>query len=484
MTLSLALSNAVTGLRATTAQTEVISNNVSNALSEDYARRDVAVSASAIGGVRVEGVTRAIAPAITDALRLAGAVAGDAGSRADALTRIAAAIGEPGAEGALATAADALDAAFAAAANTPESAQLISAAFVAADEYAGKINETAGETMALRTDADASIARQVAAINDAIRRIEALNQEIRSRVVAGGDISTLEDRRDGLVRTISDMVPLKVVQRDNGAIALFARNGAQLLDGKIFELSFQTTVLVTPDRTIANGGVSGLVVNGLPVRIGEGDGTGLMDGGTLSAAFELRDRIIPGIAAGLDDLAADLIQRTQGLAADPTLAPGDAGLFTDGGAAYDPADLIGVALRLDVNPAVDPDRGGELFRLRDGIGAATEGDVGASAVLRGLQDALVAQVAAPSGSGLSGSRSAAGFAAEISAQLLTRAASAESEAVYQRGRADEFSDAQLARTGVDTDQELARLLVVEQAFAANARVISVVDELLARLINL
>ncbi|WP_371808891.1 flagellar basal body rod C-terminal domain-containing protein [Ruegeria sp. HKCCC2111] len=41
-----------------------------------------------------------------------------------------------------------------------------------------------------------------------------------------------------------------------------------------------------------------------------------------------------------------------------------------------------------------------------------------------------------------------------------------------------------AEQGVDTDQELQRLMQVEQTYAANARVISVVDELLETLLRL
>ncbi|MFV0474788.1 MAG: flagellar hook-associated protein FlgK [Pikeienuella sp.] len=488
MSLTLALSNAVTGLRAMTAQSEAISNNVANALTEGYARKEVALSPEAPGGtgagVGIDGVTRAVAPALADALRLAASDSGDAKTRADALARIAAAVGEPGAEGALSSRADALERALSAAADTPESPQLLSAATAAAGDYADKINQVANEAMALRSEADASIARQVAAINDAIANIEAMNDEIRSRMVTGADITALEDQRDRMIRTVSDMVPVRVIPREQGTVALFTKNGAQLLDGKVFTLTFEATLLVTPDQSIASGALSGLEVNGVPIPIGEGGGRGLMDGGSLSAAFEMRDRVIPAITADLDDLAADLALRTQGLSADPTLSPGDAGLFTDDGAAFDPVNLLGLSRRIRLNPAVDPGAGGAVHRLRDGIGAAAPGDVGAEGVLRGLQDALGALVAAPAISGLTGTRDASGFAASFSAGALTASSSAEAEAVFRRGRVDELNDSALAKTGVDSDQELTRLMAVEQAFAANARVVSAIDELMRRVIDL
>ncbi|MEX2518496.1 MAG: flagellar basal body rod C-terminal domain-containing protein, partial [Paracoccaceae bacterium] len=385
---------------------------------------------------------------------------------------------------ALATAADTFDAALAAAADTPESMALLSGAVSAAVDYGAAVNRIAAEAMALRTEADSSIASQVRTINDTLTKVQSLNAEIKSRTIGGGDTSALEDQRERLIKDISSMIPVRVVPRELGAVSIFATNGAQLLDGKVFELGFAPTTLVTPEQTLANGALSGITVNGVAMRIGEGSGRGLLDGGSLSAAFEMRDVEIPGITSALDDLAADLITRTQGLGADPTIGAGAAGLFTDEGGAFDPADLTGVSLRLSVNAAIDPAAGGSVFRLRDGIGAAAPGDVGISSVLRGLQDAMEELRAAPPGSALSGLRSAAGFAGVFSADVVSRANATENEANFRAGRQYELIDAELSRTGVDTDQQMARLLVVEQAFAANARVVQVIDELLERLINL
>ena len=124
MTLSLALNNALSGLQANTRQAEVISTNVANALTEGFGRRGLSLSPGAISGVRVDGVVRASAPALTEARRFADASASAASVLSDAFTRLASAVGEPGGLAALATAADDLDAALAAAADTPESPTL------------------------------------------------------------------------------------------------------------------------------------------------------------------------------------------------------------------------------------------------------------------------------------------------------------------------------------------------------------------------
>ena len=43
---------------------------------------------------------------------------------------------------------------------------------------------------------------------------------------------------------------------------------------------------------------------------------------------------------------------------------------------------------------------------------------------------------------------------------------------------------QIAKDGVDTDTEMQKLLLIEQAYAANARVIQTVDELMQQLLEL
>ncbi|MEM7524893.1 MAG: flagellar basal body protein, partial [Pseudomonadota bacterium] len=160
MSLSITLNHALSGLRAATQQADLIANNVANAGTEAYVRRDLILSAAVVGGegggVQVEGVSRAASPFLSDARRLSDAASGGAATLADAQARLADAIGEPGAPGSLTASADAMDAALAAAADTPESAALLSAAVNAAGDYAATINRIATEAMSLRTEADAS----------------------------------------------------------------------------------------------------------------------------------------------------------------------------------------------------------------------------------------------------------------------------------------------------------------------------------------
>ncbi|MEM9043671.1 MAG: flagellar hook-associated protein FlgK [Pseudomonadota bacterium] len=488
MTLSLALNNALSGINVTSRQADAISDNVANALSEGFGRRDVQITSANAGGTgigaRVAGIDRAANPALTESRRLAEAELGRRDTISEGLARIAAQIGEPGDPQSLTSLADTLDAALAQAVDSPESPSLLNNVALSAGDYANQINRVAIEINTVRTETDASITQQVSVLNRNLGEIEALNDEIRSRNLAGLDTSALQDERQRLIDKVSSLIPIRVAKRDGGEVALFGRNGGQLLDGRAFEVEFTGTSVVTADRSLAAGNLSGLSIEGRPIDIGLGGDRGLLDGGSLSAAFELRDRILPDIIDQVDGLAADLVTRVQDLPQDPTLAPGDPGLFTDAGVAFDPANTLGLGSRIALNAAVDPLVGGDPTLLRDGLNATTVGEVGNASVLSGIQEALREQRAAPAGTGITGVQGVADLAADLGGLLLAEAANAEEDRLQQQGRTDALFDSERAVTGVDTDRELSRLLLIEQTFQANARVIEVVDSLLARLVQI
>ena len=81
-------------------------------------------------------------------------------------------------------------------------------------------------------------------------------------------------------------------------------------------------------------------------------GGGLISG--IAGHFQVRDQITLTMQDQLDRFAADLIARFEDPTVDPTLAAGDAGLFTDAGGVLNPANLEGLAGRLVLNPLADP----------------------------------------------------------------------------------------------------------------------------------
>ncbi|MFN7050662.1 MAG: flagellar basal body rod C-terminal domain-containing protein, partial [Gemmobacter sp.] len=173
----------------------------------------------------------------------------------------------------------------------------------------------------------------------------------------------------------------------------------------------------------------------------------------------------------LDMLAADLMARFSANGVDPTLVQGDAGLFTANLA----ADMPGLAQSLQINPRVDPAAGGSLALLRDGIGAETSGPVGNPAQILRLHQALVAA----DGTG----RSMADHASALLSDIATRRLEAEADDSFTTARLSGLATSAAAQ-GVDSDQELQQLLLVEQAFSANARVLQVADDMIGTILGI
>ena len=484
MTISSALSNALAGLTAAGRSTEIIAANISNATTPGYAKRSVelsSTSANLTGGVTVGGVVRHADPALTNARRGAEADMVNARATEGFLTRLESSLGTPDDPGALTNMIAQFDAGLLAASSRPDSIERLEGAVLAAKDLVDTITTASRDVSRMRSEADASIDAQVSRLNSALQEMETLNARIAQFTVTGKDTSSLQDIRQSLVDEINEIVPVREAKRENGKVALYSQAGAVLIDGSAREFEFTRVNTVTPHMTLGGGTLSGLTMDGRDIRI-TGSNSDL-PGGTLAAQFAIRDDLGPEALSQLDAIARDLVERFQDPAVDPTLGAGDAGLFTDGGVAFDPLDEVGLSERLSVNPLVDRTEGGEAWRLRDGIGAAGPGAVGQAALIDALRDTLSATQVPVSGDFGGNAISFADLASTYMSQVGIQRLSADQGLTFAAAAFQEMSQAELA-AGVDTDAELQNLIVVEQAYAANARMIQVVEEMMDALMRI
>lgn len=485
MSISATLSNALTGLTAASRAAQLVSSNVSNVMTEGYARRELELSArantAAGDGVRIDGVNRVVDESILRDRRLADASVGSAAASALFFQDLLDLIGLPDDPGGLTAGIANFDAALIEAISRPDSDTRLASVLNSAETLVARFNATNDGIQQLRVDADAQIAAEVSRLNGTLTQIADLNSLILRSKVSGEEIPGLLDQRQVLIDDISALVPVRQIQRENGAVALYSMGGALLLDLNASTFEFEPTSPITADMTLGSGALSGLVLNGEPVDTG---GTySPISGGSLAELFELRDVTSVDAQAGLDALAQDLITRFEDSTLDTSLAVGDPGLFTDAGNPLNLTDLDGLSGRLSVNSLVVPAEGGSLWRLRDGLGAATPGSVGDSSLLGRLSEALdTAQ--APVGGGFSGAaRSFSGLASDLSSRFGQAQINADQVFSFEQARRDALRDAELSN-GVDTDQEMQKLLLIEQAFAANARVVQTADQLIQVLLEL
>lgn len=482
MSISSALNAAVTGLSASSRAAELVAANVANASTEGYGRRELALQSRTISpGVAVVDVVRHSNQVLIGDRRLAEASAGEKDVRAEFLRQLEQAIGTPEGDGSLGQRIAAFDTALIEAASRPESEARLATVADAAKALTRTFADISDRIQTARSQADRSIAYEVEEINTALRQVQELNIQIRSFQGVRRDVSALLDQRQVLVDKVASSIPLREVKRDGGQIALFTTGGSVLLDGKPATLGFVPAGTVVPQSSVATGGLSGLTLDGRPLAA-----TGAASpiaGGSLSARFGVRDLLAVDAQARLDGVARNMMERFETPGLDPTLAAGSAGLFTDGGQPFAAATEIGLSARLAVNSAMDPDAGGGLWRLRDGLGAATPGPAGQSALLTALRGVLIEARTPASGGFMPGSRSVSTLAGELLSAVSSNRVSAEGEASYSQARYTALKEMEQAE-GVDTDRELQSLLAIEQSYAANAKVIQSVDEMMKLILGL
>jgi flagellar hook-associated protein 1 FlgK len=480
MSFNIALNNAYSGLQANSRLAELVSRNVANATTEGYAAKSLVLGNRIVAadgaGVFVNGVARAEDAFLTADRRRADARAGGEAFTAEALRAIASALAPDDGGNKLADRFAALDAALEAAASEPDSEATRRQALDAATALTRTLNGLADEAGRIRDQADAEIGRQVVQVNDALTRIEDLTARIREATATGKDPTTLMDERDRQIEVVNKIVPVRVQPADYGGVTLYTKNSAILVD--------QNANLLTLTATSVE--INGFDAN--PLATG---GPRVLAGGSLEAAFRVRDEIAPDFMAQLDEIAQDLVDRfSKANVADPSMVdvgnPFEDGLFTLWSAPGSPAEAIRVQ-----SAVLDDSR-----RLRDGVYtqydangvvigpvghpdevAGKRPDAANPAVIESLLDSF-----------------RAGYGAEtlgitrkvetMTANWEKSAQTAEQTAGFSRAAADTLLDEEMRVTRVDTDEELRNLLEIEKAYAANARVMSVLDDLIKRLLEI
>lgn len=483
MSLSSAMSNALSGLTATTRATEVVSTNIANKSVAGYARRELETSPRtyASGGVKIDGVQRQLNAGLLADNRLAQAASSQSGAIATFHAAIESAYGTADDTASLTSMLTAFDTALTSASARPDSDVRLNAVLDAAGALTTKIHSVASSITEARGTADKAIAKDVGTLNDTLAQVAALNRQITVLTARGEDASSLIDARQAAIDDISSIVPIQEVARENGRVALFTKGGATLLDGSVpAHLGFQPANGMAPEMSVDNGALSRLSLNGAALSDSE---MSMFAGGTLAANFEIRDDLAPDYQARVDAFAREVYTRFADPALDGTLAAGAAGLFTDAQSAFVPANETGLANRIAVTSSVDPSQGGELWRIRAGVNATGPGSAGDATLIQAMGAAL-ADARAPSSSAMSSTaRSMLAFASDLTSGASSLRIRANATALQDRARAESLNTALLAQ-GVDTDTEMEALLSLEKAYAANAKVFQTVNGMLDEILRL
>lgn len=314
MSLSQALSIAMSGLRANQLALSLTSSNVANSDTPGYIRKTVnqiQTSSGSIGaGVSVTGVNRELDLYLQQQIRTEQSGASYADLRSSILSSLQSIYGTPGGTGTLETAFNNLVTAVQGLSTSSDSQSARIGVLNAAQSLTQQLNSMSAGIQSLRSQAESGLNSAVNTANTAMQQIANLNTQLASGNTTDAAAAALRDQRDQYVDQLSQLMDIRVIDSGNNQIQVFTNSGVQLVGAEASTLSFNPQGTVTPntqwdsDPTKSNLGT-------LTVHFPNGGSLNLIQtnsirSGTIAGYLELRDKTLVQAQTQLDQFAANM----------------------------------------------------------------------------------------------------------------------------------------------------------------------------------
>lgn len=512
MSLSSALSIASSGLADISAQLALVSHNVANASTPSYSVESIgseSLTASGVGmGVLSEPAARSVNQALQTATLQQNATVAGLQTTQTALQAIDAASGTPGQGTDLGSLLGTMQDQFSTLLNDPSSSTQQSAVVASATALTQGINTLSNTYTSQRQAAENSIVSEVGAANTALGTIGSLSAQIVAQQDTGVSTADLENQRDAAVQSLSQLLSINTMVQSNGNMVVTTAGGTTLptvapagwSSGPPSGPLSITGVNVQPGATYPSGGITGIMLGGVDV-------TQQMTGGTIGANVALRDGTLPTDQAELDEFSQNMAGQfaAQGLS-----------LFTDpsqnvpaGGGTPVQSGYVGFASEIQVNPTVQADAAlvvdGNVTVAGSPTGSAAftpnpaNGPSGFTTLITNILNYALGADAQPgvpqpaantTGLGATGTLNApfaapatlADFAAALTGAQAATSASATTQLGTEQAVQTSLSSQLSTQSGVNIDQQMALMIQLQNAYGANAKVMSAVQNMFSELL--
>jgi flagellar hook-associated protein 1 FlgK len=294
MSLDAALNAAISGLRVNQAHVQLLSANIAHANDPGYSKKTLVRETTVLGngqagGVQVSGFEATISASLRRQFETFTSMNGLTGTQQEYLSRIQSLLGASSDTAALPKLFNDFTAAWQSFQSQPESAAAQHQVIAIGDQLAAEVRRLSAGIDQIDADIRKDLDASTDELNDKLAKVFELNLRIKASDPDGVERLDLIDQRDQIVREIANLVDVRSVDRENGAIALFTPAGLSLLDGAPARFDFDGTNIISVD-------------SGAPVN-------GLMREGKIKALLNLR---YDGTAAGQPasaDPASEVIRK-------------------------------------------------------------------------------------------------------------------------------------------------------------------------------
>jgi flagellar hook-associated protein 1 FlgK len=475
MSLNSILGTATLALQAQQAAIETAANNIANANVPGYSRQVVNLQPNtplytpigAVGtGVIVQDISRVRDTMLDTNFRAQTAQAGGYSTRSDVLTSIGQIFGEPSDTG-LSSTISQFYASWSDLANNPNSAAAKSVVQQRGAAVASTLNQFSANLDQLASNTLDSATQQVNQINQYTSQIASINKQIVSAEANGTKANDLRDMRDNAIDALSKIVPVRVIEHDNGSDTVYVA-GATVVDG-------------SDSKNFNLQGPSGSVVLQLNGRTFPTQSPG----GSLGANLDALNTDIPSAKSQLDTLAAGIVKSVNAIHTTGWTAVGDAlgGSNWDPSTPptgsnvnfFDPTKLTAGSMSLSTQVASNA----SYIAAGDAQGATGNNNIANKIAALASDTTTMTKYGSPTET-----TSITEFYRDLVTRVGVATSDATSSATVYSTLAQQADTQRQSVSGVSTDQELISLTKNQQAYAAAAKVITTASAMSQTLLDM
>ena len=443
---------------------ETTQNNVSNASTPGYAKQSIDLYAlpfdpqgGATGGVRAGTLQSARNEYAEQAVRNQTTGLGYQQQLADSLTVLQTNFDITGNQG-IPQALNSLLQSFSAWGASPDDPSARQTVLQRADALAQAFNQTANSVSSVSRDTERQVGDTVGQINQLVGQLKGYNQLALQGNKSDAGLSA---RVHSALEQLSSLADVQAVFIDDGSVSLTIGGQTPLLIGdQQYPISSSLYVPADPPATNLLGAGQ--------MRLQASDGSDISHaGGQLGALVKLRNEVIPSLigdrnqTGDLNLMAKQFADRVNQLLTDGSTTNGQPGvpIFQ-----YNPDDPTSIASSIKVDTSVTPD---QLAAVSAGPPTVSNGvPLALSALAVPTQDADRIN-------GFSFSQ----FYGQVAGTVGNLLNDATNNTEVQQSLLTQAKDLRQQYQGVSLDEEATTLMQFQRAYQANAKYLSVLDEL-------
>jgi flagellar hook-associated protein 1 len=329
MSLTDALSSALSGLNAAQTGLSLVAGNVANANTPGYVRKTATLVSNTTGAtgayVQVGSINRVLDQFVQSQVRTESSGAAYADLRANMYSQLQSIYGTPNSASTLENAYNNFTSTLQQLTTSPGDQPTQIAVMSAAQNLTQTLNQMSSGIQTLRSQAEQGLSDDVTQANDCLQQIAALNQQLAQSPQKDSATAGLLDQRDSYIDKLSKLMDVRVVKGDNNQVSVFTTSGVQLVGTKASTLSFDAHPTVTPQSkwsATASQRSLGTITLTAPGGGSQTDliATGAIRSGEIAGYLDMRDKVLVQAQAQVDQFASAMSTAMSGTTTDGTAA--------------------------------------------------------------------------------------------------------------------------------------------------------------------